>query len=245
VGSAGWSYWGGSLWPGYAAWSDYFNIVCGIQIDRNYHETVESCGYYWMLDGVCFASERPARIHRDEHGRLHSASGQSIGYPSGWGLWHWHGVQVPQRVIEQPGTLTVSQIESEQNSEVRRAMLERFGQERFLRDSGATPIHGDECGKLYRKEITADESLVMVRVLNPTPEPDGQLSEAEARKEFGDTVVEGNLSVMVRIGFAVRLEQPRFKEYFIRVPPDIKTAREAVAWTFDIPPNKYTPALQT
>jgi hypothetical protein len=30
-----------------------------------------------------------------------------------------------------------------------------------------------------------------------------------------------------------------FKDYFLRVPPNARTAREAVAWTFDVPERKY------
>src|SRR5438477_432641 len=59
VDSAGLSYFGGSLWPAWSAWADFFNTVCLIDIDRAYLDLVESCGYYWTLDGVCFASERP------------------------------------------------------------------------------------------------------------------------------------------------------------------------------------------
>jgi len=31
------------------------------------------------------------------------------------------------------------------------------------------------------------------------------------------------------------------RQYSLRVPPDIQTAREAVAWTFDVPPEQYSP----
>lgn len=179
---AGYARWGGSLWPGYAAWADYFNEVLSISIDRNYLDLVESCGYFWTLDDVCFASERPSTLNLDARGRLHSATGQSIGYPSGWGFWHWHGVQVPQDVIERPGELTATRIESEQNAEVRRAMIERFGLPRYIKDSGANVIQelpdnyfikGLQGARLLRKELAGDEPIVMIDCLNSTPEPDG------------------------------------------------------------------------
>jgi hypothetical protein len=34
-----------------------------------------------------------------------------------------------------------------------------------------------------------------------------------------------------------------FKDYLLRVPPDIRTPREAVAWTFAT--DDYRPAVQT
>ena len=89
-------------------------------------------------------------------------------------------------------------------------MIELYGQTRYLMDSGAKEISRDEFGILYRKEIVDDEPLVMVKVVNSTPEPDGS-----------------------------------FKDYFIRVPPDMETAHAAVAWTFDKTPETYSPLIQT
>jgi hypothetical protein len=50
---------------------------------------------------------------------------------------------------------------------------ERYGQSRYLLDSGARRLAEDEFGALYRTEIPGDEPLVMVKVLNSTPEADG------------------------------------------------------------------------
>lgn len=36
-----------------------------------------------------------------------------------------------------------------------------------------------------------------------------------------------------------------YKKYFLRVPPSVRTAREAVAWTFSLQPNDYNPNVQS
>lgn len=77
-------------------------------------------------------------------------------------------------------------------------------------ESGAQLIHSDETGALYRKELPGDEPLVVVHVLNATPEPDNSV-----------------------------------KRYALRVPPDIKRAREAVAWTFNVREEEYHPEEQS
>lgn len=89
-------------------------------------------------------------------------------------------------------------------------MIERYGQAKYLLDSGAKEIHSDNYGTLYRKDIEDDEPLVMVKVVNSTAEPDGT-----------------------------------FKDYFLRVPPTMKRAREAVAWTFGMKETEYEPLAQT
>jgi hypothetical protein len=131
-------------------------------------------------------------------------------WPDGWGVHAVHGVRVPRQVVEAPETLSVEQIAGEANVEVRRVMLERFGAERFMRESGGRLVQQDEWGKLWRADIAGDEPLVMVEVVNSTAEPDGS-----------------------------------FKDYFLRVPPTVRTAREAVAWTFGVDEGAYAPAVET
>ena len=80
----------------------------------------------------------------------------------------------------------------------------------ILLDSGAVEVQLDDFGTLYRKEITGDETLVMVKVVNSTEEPDGT-----------------------------------FKDYFLRVPPTMRTSHEAVAWTFNKTVETYAPCLET
>jgi hypothetical protein len=89
-------------------------------------------------------------------------------------------------------------------------MIEKYGQARYLTDSGAVEISRDDFGVLYRRELADDEALVMVKVVNSTPEPDGS-----------------------------------FKDYFLRVPPTMTTAKEAVAWTFGMKADAYAPLAQT
>jgi len=215
---------GGSQWLGASAWADFFNDAGITSIDRNYLELVESCGYIWTLDGVCFACDRPSRLKLDDRGRLHSETGQSIKYPSGWGLWHWHGVSVPQFIIEQPERITVRSIQKEVNVEVRRVMIERYGQARYLVDSGARLIHADDMGELYSTDIPGDEPLVMVKVMNSTPEPDG------SRKPY-----------FLRVHPECRLMLTN-GEFGERQP---MTARSAVASTFGMTADEYAKHLIT
>ena len=52
-------------------------------------------------------------------------------------------------------------------------MLEIYGFDRYLAEIGAQPVHRDETGVLWRIEMPGDEAVVMVEVVNSTPEPDG------------------------------------------------------------------------
>lgn len=156
-------------------------------------------------------------------------------YRDGWAIYAIHGVAVPREFVEQPSSLTVERIDKEQNIEVRRVMIERYGLDRYMKDSHTELLHRDATGLLYRKELANDEAIVMVRVLNSTPEPDGTLSRDEALVAFGEAA-QAALHAPV---------DARFKEYMIRVPPSMTKAHEAVAWTFGLTAEDYHPALET
>jgi len=210
-----WWLWG--MWGSFdAAWLSYYDVfdnVLGLQCCKRLaglKQIAESCGFWWPLEDICVMSERPMQIHRDASGRLHCDSELAVKYPDGWGVPAWHGVRVPEDMILAPQSITVERIEKESNVEVRRVMMERMGYERYILESGATLIHSDEYGALYRKEFGDDEPLVVVHVTNSTAEPDGH-----------------------------------FKKYVLRVPPTMERARQAVAWTFDVPEQDYAPLVET
>lgn len=183
-------------------------------------EIARSAGPWWALPGLAIVSERPTLIRRDDRARLHASSGPALAYADGTTMWAWHGVRVPRDVIEHPETITIESIDGERNTEVRRVLIERFGEERYIRAEGATIVSEDETGRLWRRVsgrspsrwhwVEPDEPVVMVEVANTTPEPDGTR-----------------------------------KTYVLRVPPDMRTAREAVAWTFGMTGEQYRPMAES
>jgi hypothetical protein len=132
-----------------------------------------SAGWWWAFEHVAVLTERPVAVHRDNLGRLHHGDGPALSYPDGFGLHAWSGMPITAEVAAELPRLTVARIRSEGNAEMRRVMLEHFGFDRYLRESGASKTQSDECGTLWRVELPGDEPLVMVEVLNSSPEPDG------------------------------------------------------------------------
>lgn len=165
---------------------------------------------YEFRTGVCFVCEHPSRLSIDNQGNAHRENGPAMEFLDGWKVYAWHGRRVPSEIIEHPERITVRQIEKEPNVEVRRIMMQRYGERKFFVDSGALEIHKDSFGILYRKDMEGDEPLVMVKVMNSTPEWDGS-----------------------------------HKGYFIRVPPEITTAKAAVAWSFQLDSEEYDPKIET
>jgi hypothetical protein len=165
---------------------------------------------YVFGERIVFACKNPLAVRLDHNQQLHSYTSPSVEFLDGFSLYSWQGVAVEKKLLDCPELLTVRWIENERNTERRRVLVERYGAAKFLMDSGAQLIAEDEYGSLFCKQMPGDEPLVMVRVKNSTPEPDGT-----------------------------------FKDYFLRVPPQVRTPREAVAWTFGLDSTDYEPERQT
>lgn len=180
-------------------------------VARLWLDVVRACSGVLLLNGLAFLCEKPLSFHLDEFLHLHRDSGPAVSYSDGFEQYAWHGAFVSREIVEHPESITVSQIENEQNVEIRRVLLERFGEARFLEQSGMTPVHEDEYGILYKKDFVGDEPLAIVKVANATPEPDGSI-----------------------------------KHYYLRVPPNMESAQQAVAWTFGFDNQQdYNPSVET
>jgi hypothetical protein len=132
-----------------------------------------NAGWWWPFADVVLLTERPMLLCQDEAGRLHSDEGPALAFRDGFALYAWRGMPVPAALFERLGTVTAEEIREQPNAELRRMMLEFYGYERYLTEPGAEPVHRDDSGALWRIELERDEPVVMVEVVNATPEPDG------------------------------------------------------------------------
>jgi hypothetical protein len=170
-------------------------------------------------------SDRPETLTVDAAGLPHNDSGPFCRWRDGSALYSIHGVRVPTWVVLHPERITPDAIEEEQNAEVRRVMMERYGYERYILDSGAVMVQSDECGTLYRKDFGPDEEPVLaVHVVNGTVEPDG------TRHKF---------VLSVHPECRPMLSDGAFGE------PQSLTARNAVASTYGLRGEQYAPEIRT
>jgi hypothetical protein len=130
-------------------------------------------GWWWAHERVAILTARPALLARDNVGRLHRGEGAAMEFPDGYGLWAWRGMPIPPELATELPHLSLERIRREANAEIRRVMLEHFGYDRYLREAGARKQDSDLTGTLWRLDLPGDEPLVMVEVVNATPEPDG------------------------------------------------------------------------
>ncbi len=146
---------------------DYLNDQCKFEIIQANAclRVAQNLKCFAMYPNTCLAIENQNILNLDDEDRAHCEDGLAIGYPDGWGVYAWHGVRVPEGVIMRPHDITPNKILDEDNAEVARVMLERYGQDNFIRDGGFKQVQSDDYGDLYRIEFhNGDEPIVAVKV---------------------------------------------------------------------------------
>jgi len=99
-----------------------------------------SCCWWWPYENTTIVAERPASIVRNEEGLLHNESGPAISWRDGWEHFALEGVNLDRQIVMAPESQSVQQLESEENEEVRRIRIERFGVLRYLEESNSSVV---------------------------------------------------------------------------------------------------------
>ena len=157
---------------------------------------------------------RPGTWRFDENQQLHDTEDGSA---LDWGAWtasFHHGVLMPEW-SRNPLEITIDRIVEETNAEVRRALVERYGVDRFIADHPQAKLIDDDPvrGQLWDLGFGPSylrRAIFMLRVIDATPTPAGD-----------------------------------HKVYWLLVPPTMRRAQQAVAWTFGMEPAEYAPEVET
>lgn len=188
-------------------------------------EAQRAVGAWWLVgEDVAILCERPWRLARDDQGRLHHPDGPALAYRDGFEVYAWHGVRVPRPIIAHPETLSVADID------------------------------GIEVGPASQRGDWAADNIEIRRVMLERFGYDRYLREAGAelihQDRFG-RLYRRDLDfdepiVMVEVTNATPQPDGTRRRYLLRVPPDMRTARQAVAWTFGYDrPSHYNPRIET
>jgi hypothetical protein len=167
-------------------------------------------GWWWPFEGAVVLTDRPMVLSRDQDGRLHAERGPALAYADGYALWAWHGVRVPQDLIETGWT--VEQIMRCENVEVRRCAIEKLGWDTFAAQAGLSliatapdPGNAGQTIELFDvPERIYGADVCVAIVTNGTPERDG------TRRRYGLTT-----------------------------PREIRDPLAALAWTYELEPDQY------
>jgi len=129
-------------WCGWYRGAEILGVKFGEPEYGDFSLWCDNIHYLAWTEDLVIVSDNPVSISW-EGTQLSCGDGMAVRYADGWGLYSWRGVRVTKQIIEAPETITVAQIKAEKNAEVKRIMRERFGEGRYLQESGARLIDTD------------------------------------------------------------------------------------------------------
>ena len=136
----------------------------------------------------------PLQIKRDAYGNLHCETGPAYISPTAichyiegrrhgasidiWGttVYYYRGVMIPNHYATHPEQLTIEEILTNSNTEVRYAGLEIYGYDRMMEERQFELLHHDKktnAKLLQFKHKGLEDPLTIVMVFNSTPENNG------------------------------------------------------------------------
>lgn len=117
--------------------------LMGVSYDASQRELLVACGKAFetgfTYKEAAVISRKPLSVKWVDR-VLSCEDGPAAEYADGYKLWAIGGVHVDEQIVMRPETQTIAQIDGEQNIEVKRLRIERYGWERFLTEKGATVL---------------------------------------------------------------------------------------------------------
>ena len=201
-----------------------------------WQDIASSVNWWFPYENFCFVSDRPTFCSIDADRRLHCEDRAAMEFGDGWKVWAWHGVRVPQFAIEDPDSITAKHVKDEENTEVRRCLVERMGWERFCESAKMSVLHEDELHTQFPAIPVSDKVEPHVRLVTSYRAgiEKAQLLEASDLTDFEERPLR-----------FVRLSDPSTdRKYTIRVPHHMTRCYEAVGWTFGMTEEQYRSVVQ-
>ncbi len=205
---------------------------------------LRECPAFFPLPGVAVLCDNPARI--TSFGPPHTGGagpGLTFEYRSGTTEHFWGGIRVSEAVahrLDRPDLLPSADILEDFPPAIRTRLVASAGAREVAQGAGAATVMAVDDVVLRRELIEAygpKELIYNTGVETKTVDDDfGKLFRIEVP---GDEDI-----CVVKVLNATPEPDGTFRDYYLRVPPDVESAREAVAWTFDAEED-YGPVVQT
>lgn len=127
----------------------YFKEVVGLKYEEKADRGLEimerlarSSYWHYTFADIAILCDRPCQIEM-ENNVINNEEGPAVAFSDGIKIYAIGGHVVPERVVMAPETLTVAEIEKEDNAETKRIMIDRFGVSKYLMETGAKIIDVD------------------------------------------------------------------------------------------------------
>ena len=119
-----------------------FSSQIGVSFDQNKYDLFlnycKEVGWIFPFENIVIACERPT-VRWNDAGEIHSENSPAIEFKD-FSVWAIDGIRVPEKIVLAPESQTIEEIQSEDNEEVRRIRISRYGWTNYLREIGGSIV---------------------------------------------------------------------------------------------------------
>ncbi|MEM6752938.1 MAG: DUF6745 domain-containing protein, partial [Cyanobacteria bacterium P01_C01_bin.38] len=200
-----------------SSYYDYCISVLNYPYNQNHWDIlqgiVKNCGWIFPYRDTCIVCNRPTSLSFDEQNHLHESNGKpAIEYADGFKVYAHHGTWIPEKYVSIPSSQWKSQwLLSEENAELRRILIQSIGYNKICEELGAI-------------ELDSWNEYTLLKIENYT--------------EINNPHNSRNNSEPMHL---LKMTCPSTGHiHFLRVPPDIASAREAITWiNWGVKPEEF------
>lgn len=127
---------------------DFFANETDVELDSELFQPFITLAMHvswcYINDGVVYFSRKPTAINIEENGLIHNENGPAIEYKDGFKIWAIDGCRVSEKIVMRPEQLSLKEIHEELNSDIQAVMVDRFGWEKYIKESDVSLIDSRE-----------------------------------------------------------------------------------------------------
>jgi|GEM_PF-6441459 hypothetical protein len=145
------------IWAGWYEFAKYIGVKFDNKIFKIFMDFVTNVSFIIPYEGIAFVSETPKTISWDNK-RLSNKNAPAVEYKDGYALYCIDGVDVSEKIVMHPETLTKKDWIEEENTEVRRIIQDQM-KERFVTEVGGKLIakhKNNKIGEIIEIDISPD-----------------------------------------------------------------------------------------
>ena len=89
------------------------------------------------FQNICIVAAPPIFCGWSDNGEIHAEDRAAVEYADGFKIWAIEGYLVPESLVMRPELQTIDEINNEENEEIKRIRINRYGWDRYLTKSNA------------------------------------------------------------------------------------------------------------
>jgi hypothetical protein len=216
------------VWACISSWFDFCFSVLNCDREQKTWSVLESlvskCGWIYSYDKICLICDRPTKLSFDSEQRLHASGESVVQFADGFSVYAHHGVRLPEKYGKLPPREWSAQwLLEEHNAELRRVLIQEIGCTRICQELQGEPL-----------DTWQDYTLLKI---------DYDFYNSEQIEQVGGVifVTYTGEDVDMEPIYLLTMTCPSTKKiHALRVPPDMKSAREAIRWVnLGIDPEEF------